>query len=219
MFPFSRQEFLDVFGRYNVAVWPAQLLLYAVALVIVALILRRERLPVVFALLATLWLWMGVVYHLLFFREINPAAWPFGIAFIAQAVLLLSTDRRQMASGERGTPIARSTGKVLIAYALVGYPLIGSLAGQQYPTVVTLGLPCPTTILTIGVLLAALRQPSVWLLAIPIVWAIIGTFAAAGLSIPQDYGLTVAGLCAAVRLLARPSQNKGGWIGTSQANV
>ena len=156
MLPFGRQEFLEVFGRYNIAVWPAQLLLYAVALVIVALILRRERRSVVVALLATLWLWTGVVYHLLFFSEINPAARYFGIAFIAQAVLLLATDRRQTASGEWGTPIARSTGKVLIAYALVGYPLIGSLAGQTYPTVVTLGLPCPTTIFTIGVLLIAL---------------------------------------------------------------
>ncbi|HJS42370.1 MAG TPA: DUF6064 family protein [Gemmatimonadales bacterium] len=219
MLPFGRQEFLEVFGRYNIAVWPAQLLLYAVALVIVALILRRERRSVVVALLATLWLWTGVVYHLLFFSEINPAARYFGIAFIAQAVLLLATDRRQTASGEWGTPIARSTGKVLIAYALVGYPLIGSLAGQTYPTVVTLGLPCPTTIFTIGVLLIALRQPSVWLLAIPILWAIIGTFAAIALSIPQDYGLTVAGLGAAVRLLTRQSQDKAGWIETSQANV
>lgn len=219
MLPFSRQEFLEVFGRYNVAVWPAQLLLYAVALVIVALILRRERPSVVFALLATLWLWTGVVYHLLFFNEINPAARYFGIAFIAQAVLLLSTDRRQLASGEGGTPIARSTGKVLIAYALFGYPLIGYLAGQTYPTVVTLGLPCPTTIFTIGVLLIALRQPPVRLLAIPILWAIIGTFAATALSMPQDYGLSVAGLGAAVRLLARPTQNKAGWIGTSRANV
>lgn len=217
--PFNRQEFLEVFGRYNVAVWPVQLLLYAVALVIVALILRRERPFVVFALLATLWLWTGVVYHLLFFSGINPAARYFGIAFVAQAVLLLARDRRPTASGEWGTPIAQSTGKVLIAYALFGSPLIGYLAGATYPTVVTLGLPCPTTIFTIGVLLIAVRQPSVWLLAIPLLWAVIGTFAAIALSIPQDYGLTVAGLCATVRLLARQSQDRAGWIETSQAHV
>src|SRR5512145_473551 len=176
MLPFSRQEFLDVFGRYNGAVWPAQLLLYALALVLVARILRREPLTGGFALLAALWLWMGVVYHLIFFSAINPAARLFGIAFIAQSVLLLSVDRP--GSMEEGTPAARSTGKALIAYALFGYPLIGYLAGQRYPEMVTLGLPCPTTIFTIGVLLVALRRPPTWLLAIPIAWALIGTFAA-----------------------------------------
>ena len=217
MVPFSRQEFLDVFGRYNGAVWPAQLLLYALALVLVARILRREPLTGGFALLAALWLWMGVVYHLIFFSAINPAARLFGIAFSAQAVLLLSMDRP--ASMEEGTPAARSTGKALIAYALVGYPLIGYLAGQRYPEIVTLGLPCPTTIFTIGVLLVAVRRPPTWLLAIPIAWALIGTFAAIKLGMPQDYGLAIAGLAAAVRLVARPSQNKPGWIETRRAHV
>lgn len=217
MLPFSREEFLDVFGRYNSAVWPAQLLLYALALVLVARILRREPLTGAFALLATLWLWMGVVYHLMFFSEINPAARLFGIAFLSQAVLLLSLDRPT--SAEEGTPVARSTGKALIAYALFGYPLVGHLFGQRYPEMVTLGLPCPTTIFTIGVLLVAVRRPPTWLLAIPIAWAVIGTFAATSLGMPQDYGLAIAGLAAAVRLLVRPSQNKSGWIETSRAHV
>ncbi|HET9386098.1 MAG TPA: DUF6064 family protein [Gemmatimonadales bacterium] len=217
MLPFSRQEFLDVFGRYNGAVWPAQLLLYALALVLVARILRREPLTGGFVLLAALWLWMGVVYHLMFFSAINPAARLFGIAFIAQAVLLLSLERP--GSMEEGTPAARSTGKVLIAYALFGYPLVGYLAGQRYPEMVTLGLPCPTTIFTIGVLLVAVRRPPTWLLAIPIAWAFIGTFAAISLGMPQDYGLAIAGLAAAVRLLPRPSRNKPGWIETRRAQV
>ena len=219
MVPFTRQEFLDVFGRYNIAVWPAQLLLYIIAVLIVTLLLRREHLTLVFALLALLWLWMGVVYHLMFFSEINPAARLFGVAFIAQAAVLLWPDRRGAAFRELGTPVARSTGNVLIAYGLFGYPLIGYLAGQQYPTVVTLGLPCPTTIFTIGVLLWALRRPPVRLLAIPLAWTVIGTFAATNLGIPQDYGLAVAGLAAAMLLVARPSRNRTAWIETRRANV
>lgn len=41
--PFTTDEFLGVFARYNEAVWPAQYLLNAVALVGVALILGRRR--------------------------------------------------------------------------------------------------------------------------------------------------------------------------------
>ena len=217
MLPFSKQEFFEVFARYNDAIWPAQLVLYAVAVLILALLLRRERLRLIFALLAALWVWMGVVYHLLFFSAINPAGRLFGIAFMAQAVLLLSLGRP--APVEEATPVARSAGKVLIAYGFFGYPLIGYLIGQRYPEVVTLGLPCPTTIFTIGVLLVALRRPPVWLLAIPIAWALIGTFAATNLGMPQDYGLAIAGLVAVIRLVARPSQNRSGWIETSRAHV
>jgi len=215
--PFSPQEFVEVFARYNSAVWPAQLVLYGIAVLIVAFLLRRDRPNLVFALLAALWVWVGLAYHLMFFAEINPAARLFGIAFIAQAVLLLAADRP--APAEEGTPLARSAGKVLIAYALFGYPLIGYLVGQRYPDVVTLGLPCPTTIFTVGVLLVAVRRPPTWLLAIPIAWALIGTFAATSLGMPQDYGLTVAGLVAAVRLLTPPSRNRSGWIETSRAHV
>jgi hypothetical protein len=35
------------------------------------------------------WAWMGLVYHIGFFRFINPAALGFGIAFLVQAWLFL----------------------------------------------------------------------------------------------------------------------------------
>ena len=38
-------------------------------------------------ILAVLWLWTGLVYHVLFFAPINPIATLFGAAFIGQAVI------------------------------------------------------------------------------------------------------------------------------------
>jgi len=38
--PFTVRDFLEVFGRYNLAVWPAQLFLYGVAAFIVILVLQ-----------------------------------------------------------------------------------------------------------------------------------------------------------------------------------
>ena len=87
--PFSARDFLEVFGRYNVAVWPAQLLLYGVAALVVILVIRHDRPRLVPVLLATLWLWSGLVYHLGFFSAINPVAPLFAIVFIAQAGILL----------------------------------------------------------------------------------------------------------------------------------
>ena len=200
--PFSSREFFEVFGRYNTAVWPAQLFLYGIAAVIVTQVIRHERFGLSLGLLGVLWLWVGVVYHVMFFSRINPAAWVFGIAFIAQAMILLRSARaRIIMQARRAAPLV--AGKVLMGYALVGYPLIGYLSGHHYPETPTFAAPCPTTIFTIGVVLCTQPERAGRLLAIPVAWAGIATAAALQLSVPQDYGLTAAGLAALVFLQQR----------------
>src|SRR5689334_3555624 len=89
--PFTTEQFLDVMRRYNEAVWPAQwaLLLLGVCAVAVAVRAGTTGGRAVAAILATLWLWMGIAYHLAFFRAINPAATAFGALFVAQGALFL----------------------------------------------------------------------------------------------------------------------------------
>ena len=194
--PFSAQDFLELFGRYNVAVWPAQLLLYGIAALIVILVMQQDRPRLVLVLLATLWLWSGLAYHLVFFSAINPIAPLFGIMFVAQAVILLwvARGRAAGAGGAQHQPVAVHAGKALVAYALIGYPLLGYLAGHHYPATPTFGAPCPTTIFTLGVLLWARCDLSWSIVAIPVAWTFIGTSAALQLSVPQDFGLAIAGL-------------------------
>lgn len=209
--PFTAQDFFDVFGRYNRAVWPAQYLLFGVATLIVVSVLRRERPRLVLGLLAALWVWTGVVYHFTFFAEINPAAGAFGAAFVVQALLLLAAarTRRPPAPPTTGSLVV---GKGLVAYALLGYPLVGYLAGHHYPETPTFGAPCPTTIFTLGILLWT-REPAWWLLAIPLLWTALATVVAVRFSIPQDFGLAVAALATlavlvtglAARAHARPT--------------
>lgn len=89
--PFTTDQFLAVFADYNRAVWPAQLLLLALGIALtVAAYLGLPGTQRLIALgLALLWAWMGVVYHLGFFRHINPAAGLFGAVFVVEAVLLV----------------------------------------------------------------------------------------------------------------------------------
>lgn len=191
--PFSAQEFLEVFGRYNLAVWPAQLVLYGIAVWIVTNVLQHARPRQNLLLLAALWLWAAWVYFS-FLMAINPAARLFAVLWIIQgAMLVWSTFAPPAGDGVPVSRFAAPVGRALVAYALVGYPLIGYLAGHRYPETPTFGAPCPTTIFTLGVLLWTERRAS-WLVAIPLVWAVIATVAAIQLSIPQDYGLTVAAL-------------------------
>ena len=83
--PFTLEQFLEVFVHYNTLIWPAQYALYGVALVVLALLVCGGTPTAsrwVSALVAALWAWSGVVYHLVSFTSINPAAYLFGVLFL-----------------------------------------------------------------------------------------------------------------------------------------
>jgi peptidoglycan/LPS O-acetylase OafA/YrhL len=201
---FTVEQFLDVFEKYNEALWPMQIVAYAVgiALVVLALTRWKRASAVIFGALAVMWAGMAVGYMWLYFADINGAANLFGGFFLAQAVLL-----GYMAVKERSAPFGRARdsrtwiGLALITYALLVYPLLGAALGHGYPRAPMFGLvPCPTTIFTFGMLLLAAR-PRRLLLWIPLVWSAIGFFAALKFGIREDIGLLVAGIVTAVVLL------------------
>jgi hypothetical protein len=203
--PFSIEEFLGVFRAYNLGVWPAQIGLYGLGLLLVVIALAGSE-PArrwgVAGGLAVLWSWMGAVYHLNFFVGINPAARGFAALFLAQAALWITWAWRTPILDFRPlSATGRLVGGGLLAYALFVYPLLNVLFGHGYPEMPTFGLPCPTTIATFGLLSWASPRPPWFVWAIPVAWAFIGTSASFILGIPEDLGLAVtATLAVAVQL-------------------
>jgi hypothetical protein len=201
--PFTIDQFLGVFRAYNLAVWPSQVLWYLLAVALVLLALRGgsswHRWGVTSGL-TLLWAWMGAVYHLHFFSAINPAAVGFGLAFLVQAAVWILWAWRTPALGfrPRGARQTR-TGAVLLGYALVVYPVLNFGFGHRYPAMPTFGLPCPTTIATLGLLAWTNPRPPWFVWAIPVLWAVVGTGAALMLGVWEDLGLPLA---AALALMA-----------------
>lgn len=195
--PFTREQFFQVLSSYNDDVMPLQigLVLLGLSAFGAMVVRRRDSDRVISAILAGLWAWMGITYHLMYFREVNPAATLFGIAFLAAAAIFAWTgvvQRRLVFDGE--SRARRIAGHVLIAYALVAYPLLSAMLGREFPEMPTFGLPCPTTIFTFG-MLAFLSTPFPrCVFVIPIAWALIGAQAAFLLGVYEDLGLLVAGL-------------------------
>ncbi|AHG92603.1 hypothetical protein J421_5068 (plasmid) [Gemmatirosa kalamazoonensis] len=191
--PFTTEQFLDVFGQYNETVWPAQWLLVTLAALGIAAALRGRPAAsrVVSAVLAILWAWMGLAYHLAFFRAINPVgASLFAAFFVAQAALLAwSGVVRGRLTFRVRHDAAGLAGAALLVYALIVYPLLGSTLGHAYPEAPTFGLPCPTTIYTLGLLLWASPRAPLTVLVIPVLWALVGTSAALQLGMGEDFGL------------------------------
>ena len=86
----------------------------------------------------------------------------------------------------------RRVGQALVAYAF-SYPVLTIALGHAYPETPTFGVPCPTAILTIGLLVGAQGNVPLILAIIPIVWGFIGGSAALLLDVPTDYVLLGAG--------------------------
>lgn len=201
--PFTRAEFLDLFAAYNRAWWPIALLLWGVSLLAVlrALQGRSGSSRALAAVLAFHWAWAGVIYHLGYFRQINPAAVAFAILFLLQATLLLIRGvARPGLTFTYPTSVWGWIGVCLILYALF-YPGLGGLFGLHYPRLPTLGVPCPTTILTAGALLLVPRRAARPAAAVTVIWAAIGGSASFLLSIHADLGLIVAGLILGLYIL------------------
>jgi hypothetical protein len=84
-------------------------------------------------------------------------------------------------------------GVALACYALA-YPLLSFGIGLGYPEIPTFGVPCPTAILTIGVLLGVRGGPPLSIAVIPAAWAFIGGSATLLFGVWTDYMLLAAGV-------------------------
>jgi hypothetical protein len=187
--PFTTDAFFEVFARYNLAAWPVVVALWlaaAGALVAVARAPSERSSRLASAVLAGLWLWGGLVYHATYFTSINPAAWGFAALFVGQAGMLVwfGLVRRQLAFNT-ASGVSRWVGVSLGGYALA-YPVLNLLSGHTYPASPTFGVPCPTGILTAGLLLTAAKRLPIAVVVVPVLWAIIGGSAALVLGVTTD---------------------------------
>ena len=194
--PFTREAFMQLFADYNHAVWPLQFYLVMVAGVILFFVyLRIEGSgKFILAVLGLLWLWMGIGYHILFFSTINTAAYFFGAAFILQAILFFYYAINRSPKFQFQFNFISIAGIAMMIFSIMIYPLIGNWAGHQYPYKPTFGVPCPTTIFTLGLLLLSKVRVPYWLVIIPLIWSLIGTSAAIKLGMTEDFGLILSAL-------------------------
>lgn len=193
--PFTQEQFFAAFAEYNLATWPAQLILIAIASLAVffATVPPRRTTLLPAALLAALWLWSGI-YHGLFFQRISPFAWIFAALFIAEGVALVVANRRHSLELQADSSFAGWMGWIIAAYSVMGYPISSEIAGHYYPNTPTFGVPCPLAMLTLGMLLWNTRRTPWYVLAVPAIWAVMATLAALTMGARENFALTLAAL-------------------------
>ena len=194
--PFSIEQFYDVFRAYNTSIWPAQVLLLALAFVAVALVFVRQRWSdvVISAILALLWVWLGLAYHLAFFTAINPVAYGFAAVSVAGGLVFFWQGVVHRRLVFHWSPGGRAfAGLAVVVFALAVYPAWSVYAGHGYPALPTFGAPCPTTIFTLGLMAFVVAPYPRGPLVVPVIWCFVGGQAVFLLGVPPDAGLIAAG--------------------------
>jgi hypothetical protein len=205
--PFTSEQFFAVFGAYNESVWPAQLFLLALAVLALVLVAfpRTWSGSAVSAILAFLWAWLALAYHLAFFAAINPAAYVFAAVSAAGALAFLwqgVVKRKLRFHLTRSVRVA--VGVALVVFALFVYPAWSIYSGHGFSAMPTFGLPCPTTLFTMGLFTFLVPPYPRSTLVVPILWCLVGAQAAFLLGVWQDLVLLLAAAVGTV-LIARPS--------------
>jgi hypothetical protein len=214
--PFSIEMLLDYFAVYNERIAPMQLVGCAVALLTLIPLFRPGRAwnRVVTGVLAFLWLWVSLIFWSQAASQMAMLYAPTVLFAVQGALLFYALVQGRIAYGAAGRADT-AIGLAFIAYALVGYPLVGLLAGHVYPhTALSPLFPCPAIVLTFGVLLLARRVP-LYLLVIPTLWAVSGVLWFY-LGMVEDAGLVIAGVVGVVILVARERGAQRGLSAPSQ---
>jgi len=194
--PFTQQEFLDVFGAYNSTAWPVVIALWVVTFAFGVRFVRGQARSVTLSALAAVhWTWSGLMYHAVFFTDINPAAWLFAGLFLLEAFAFVwfGMIRRTLVF-EWGHTTRHAVAVALFAYSL-GYPFLVLASGHDAPRAPLFAVPCPTTLFTAALLLTAVRPAPVTVFAIPVMWAVVAGTAALALGVAPDLMLFVAAVC------------------------
>ena len=204
--PFTTEQFFEVIANYNIAVFPIQILLVLAGIVCVAFLYSKKSYKdkIIGSYLGILWLWIGVIYHLVFFTVINPAAYIFGILFILQGLLILiETFRNERLKFNFKAEVMGYVAYFILIFAIIIYPILLYFLESSIYTTITLGLPCPSTILTFGFFMMTTTSFHKYLLIIPGIWTIIGTSAAFNFGVYPDYMMLITAIIATVYLFSR----------------
>jgi hypothetical protein len=184
--PFTEQQFFDVFGVFNTALWPVLIALWMASCWVTLRLIRGHANSISITVVAAAhWAWTGVAYHAWYFSRINPAAWLFAALFVIQAGGLLweGVLHRRLVFDWAGAP-RHVVAAIFLMYSFL-YPLF-VITSHALPRAPIYAVPCPTVLFTTGLVFAARPPVRRGLLIVPIVWSLIGSSAAILLGMTPD---------------------------------
>lgn len=207
MLPFTLEDLLGVFETYNRAIWPMQVIAYVLGVVMVLLAFRKTAVSgrAIAAILSFLWLF-SAGFFIFALVPIYKPAYAFGALFIIQAAIFLACAITSKLSFAIGRDAYTVVGLVFIAFAMIGYPVLGYFIGHRFPQSPPFGLtPCPLSVFTFGLLLLTDGRVPKWVIAIPFLYA-LGGILPVSIGVTEDLAMLVAGLAGSAMILYRDAK-------------
>lgn len=208
--PFTTEQFFEIIEKYNLAVFPSQLIILLLGIFSVIILHSniKSKNKLIGGFLGVLWIWIGIAYHFAFFTEINNAAYFFGGFFVLQGLIFLfETFTKKKLEFEFNGKIMDYIAYFFLIFGIAIYPLLIYFLENSLERTITLGLPCPSTILTFGFLMLTKPGLSKYIIVIPALWTIVGTSAAFNFGVYPDYFMAVSALIAIIYLIARKKES------------
>jgi hypothetical protein len=212
MLSFGSNDFFETLFKYNNTVWPMPIVGYVLGLIVIISLCYENKLAdrMVSLVLGFFWMWVGLVQQLAFFTKIDDWANIVGILFVLQSILFLwfgviknSLVFRIPFSGYD------LIGIFFIVYSIIAYPIIGFFVGHTYPASAVFGIAAsPTVIFTLGIFLFAVGEFPIFMLIIPVLWAMLGFATSMFMGIHEDFVLFVAAASCLILTIIRNKTEK-----------
>jgi hypothetical protein len=206
----TTEQLLATFEGYNLDMWPMQVVAYLLGIVALFFAVKRTQgsSRITLAILSFLWLWTGIVFCVFYLGPLFAPGYGMGVLMIIQGVLFSASVMKPRASFHFGPNAYSIVGILFIAYAMIGYPLVGQFLGHNYPRMLPFGLvPCPTTVFTFGLFMMSDRKVPKYLLLIPVLFTIVAVVPVSR-GVLEDVGLIIAGVVGTVMILYRDSKRQ-----------
>jgi hypothetical protein len=174
---FSPRTYYRLLQRHNEAVWPAQVIMSGLGLLILWLLCRPSprRSRIISTILAGLWAWIAWAFLWRRYTTINWAAVYAVPLFVIEAVLFgwNGTVRGRLAYRPSRGP-STVAGILLLAFSLLLYPVLAPLVGRPWEQAEVFGItPDPTALATLGLLALAEGGHRGTLLIVPALWCLV----------------------------------------------
>ncbi len=205
LIPYSADAYQGLFAFYYLDTSPAHLVALPFGFVIAVMLARHsKRGPVISRLIiAAFWIWTGAIFHGQYFTDLNWAAEYFGYAFIGQGVLIAAHTLINRNDICRPEPLTRVIGGMLVVFSMALSPTIAAIMETPISHAHLFGItPLPLIIATVGVFTVTLARTSLWLLIIPVTWAVWEILAAQTIGLWHDFALAIFALGAIIGSIA-----------------
>jgi hypothetical protein len=171
----SAEEWWGIIRAYGTAVWPAQALFFAGAVLLVLLVCLKPGRAV--DTLTRLYLaaslgWIGIAFFLVLGKGLA-GNYFFGSLFTIAAILFVVDLFRRKMQFRLPTVVWQRRATIALALAVLCYPLVSMALGHSFPGVIVPGShPCPSTALALILLTTALPRVNKVVYVILLFWAI-----------------------------------------------